>query len=391
MEIETKYELTNVCRICMINTGKMESIFETVYDSISLHSMIMLCIPTIDILPTDELPDKICLECKQNLLAAFNFHQVCVNSDKQLRLILNENLLAAKKKSAEEPVAVKIALGKESDGKCNGEAGDVLVIKPAAERKVKRTGKHTHRKNKSKIESKIIKGLRSSHRSNANSHQNEIKRIQRKLHKSPENGREQFQSDIEVFDCAMKNSVNLIDLEDTSVDVEQNEEGEIQIYKCEQCFEIFSDEENYSSHTNNVHKLKEGNIEYICKICSKKFARLYSLSRHLGAHKEKQKYKCKTCDKNFTTKYNLINHLCKVKEFKPHICHICNKSFQQKCTLKDHLRTHSGETPFLCAQCGKAFNNSSNLRQHLIRHSGVKPYECTQCPSKFSCKGKYNR
>lgn len=391
MEIETQYELTNVCRICMINTGKMESIFETVYDSISLHSMIILCIPTINILPTDELPDKICLECKPNLLAAFNFHQVCVNSDKQLRLILNEKLLASKKKSAEVPVAVTNVPNKESDGRCNGEAQDVLVIKPAADPEVKKTGKHKHRKSKSKIEHKNIKGLRYNHRSNANSKPNKVKKIQRKLRKTSENFKEEVPSDIEVLDRAMKNSVNLIDLEDTSVDVEQNEEGEIQIYKCEQCSELFSDEDNYSSHTNDVHKLKEGNIEYICKICSKKFARLYSLNRHLGAHKEKRKYKCKTCDKNFTTKYNLINHLCKVKEFKPHICHICNKSFQQKCTLKDHLRTHSGETPFLCAQCGKAFNNSSNLRQHLIRHSGVKPYECTQCPSKFSCKGKYNQ
>lgn len=124
-----------------------------------------------------------------------------------------------------------------------------------------------------------------------------------------------------------------------------------------------------------------------CGQCSREFAHLNSLRRHLHGHTGERNFLCNVCGKALSSREHLKFHIRIHTGHKPHVCRTCGKGFVKKCNLTLHERVHSGEKPHVCSHCGKAFSQRSTLVIHERYHSGARPYKCALCARGFVAKG----
>ncbi|XP_047538249.1 zinc finger protein 28-like isoform X2 [Vanessa atalanta] len=103
---------------------------------------------------------------------------------------------------------------------------------------------------------------------------------------------------------------------------------------------ITKTEQQADSSQNRVSikdfKCEDGNREYKCNICSKKFNKWKKLYLHNRLH-----------NKNYACPLNL-----------------CTKKFATKGDLEKHIRTHTGEKPYQCDKCDKSFAQRGTLKTH---------------------------
>ena len=77
--------------MCQNESENLESIFnDTDEESIekTVADVFMNCCPELSIIENDELPQKICQQCKENITNSFMFFQMCISSEKSYRTIL---------------------------------------------------------------------------------------------------------------------------------------------------------------------------------------------------------------------------------------------------------------------------------------------------------------
>jgi len=117
-----------------------------------------------------------------------------------------------------------------------------------------------------------------------------------------------------------------------------------------------------SSSDSSVEKV------YKCDFpeCTKTYARLYSLKRHLVSHSGVKKFVCRTCGKRFALKQCLKEHSFIHTGEKPYVCPFpgCSKRFRQTGKLSIHKKSHGNynflKEASLLTQLGASFTSIAN-------------------------------
>ncbi|CAG9859214.1 unnamed protein product [Phyllotreta striolata] len=94
-------------------------------------------------------------------------------------------------------------------------------------------------------------------------------------------------------------------------------------------------------------------------------------------------YGCNQCDQSFSTPNDLRIHFKTHDEKRPYSCTDCKKTFKTYAHLLFHIRRHAEKKIFECKECGKKYKQSGTLTAHMRIHTGSKPYLCSVCGRGF--------
>ncbi|XP_038206679.1 zinc finger protein 75A-like isoform X1 [Zerene cesonia] len=93
---------------------------------------------------------------------------------------------------------------------------------------------------------------------------------------------------------------------------------------------------------------------------------------------------CPICGKVYTASSSYFYHK---KHFhgrvKNYSCDVCDKKFGTRSDLVQHGAVHTGERKFACSMCEKRFRSKASLYIHEQTHKGVKIHKCTKCERSF--------
>lgn len=89
-----KHRISAKCRVCLNSSEVVCDIFSTTYKQITLAEMMMSC-SAVSAQENDGLSPALCLECEGKLIAAYNFCELCAESDRSARELLEKKGMAA--------------------------------------------------------------------------------------------------------------------------------------------------------------------------------------------------------------------------------------------------------------------------------------------------------
>lgn len=116
-------------------------------------------------------------------------------------------------------------------------------------------------------------------------------------------------------------------------------------FRCNLCNEkVFDSLDVLNKHLHTEHKCVITEDQISCELCSRTFAKLKYLRKHIRElHENATPFNCKTCDKKFNRKANLLEHELIHQGKYLATCKTCGNSYRTMSALKLHQRTHTGE------------------------------------------------
>lgn len=248
----------------------------------------------------DQLPDKICFQCLDELNAAYKFFRKSEITDVILHKLLEKS--------------------KQSDQKQSSLP-------------------HRKKEYTNILKTENIENDISSYKNDTGNLENDIV------------GKNYIRSD-NYFQkvCKNKNSSPIIQIEiscnqnntDTEIcDTSSNTNGtkfkRKHTYECIICSEKFATYRPLRVHRMTVHGAKFGEIP--CQVCAK-FINYKEFRQHLQCHKEYKPFTCDMCSAKFRLKANLHRHMLSHTSAKPYSCEQCDKTFSRLETLRKHSKKH---------------------------------------------------
>ncbi|XP_056631608.1 zinc finger protein 124-like [Diorhabda sublineata] len=151
-------------------------------------------------------------------------------------------------------------------------------------------------------------------------------------------------------------------------------------FVCTECRKGFKVYGSLMHHARN----HSGEKAFQCKECGKRYRQSGTLTAHMRIHTGSKPYLCSICGRGFRQAPDLTYHMRTHTKEKPYMCNVCGKTMSMQCHLVQHMRSHTGEKPFKCFICDKAFPSSTRLKRHSIVHTNLKPFKCTICDKSFN-------
>ncbi|XP_067613492.1 zinc finger protein 492-like isoform X3 [Eurosta solidaginis] len=435
-----------VCRTCMNevngssydNDVKTQKQWQYIVDEIEecgsmrIVDLISNTIPQIGTQLSDELPKKICFECLQQLLSAYHFQQMCVQSEKHIRELLIKKRTGLNISTMVEPaIEVETETNKEGANPENNFNTDSSI------QNLYHTIQQPHRaatKPGVKLEEVQV---------NSTLHLRSIDKLLEDKNSEGEPSEfiknepiEGDQPTIEYSDhdamhstiCMKKDNELSVEPEELQISMSnlkmrrRSHDGD-KPYKCSACSRNFSCKETLLVHRKSHEKFKR----QPCDICGKNFYK-NDLKTHKLVHNHEKKHKCDFCEKCFVRASYLRSHMLCHSDEKPFKCKYCERAYALKTRLANHLRTHLGDNVHRCELCPLAFPTISELRLHQTMHKdenletrernikalrqeeakienqlamkaprpkttheGIKQYECEICGKRFERKFDLNK
>ena len=436
-------DVENSCRTCLSVTAALESVFDSKIWSIT--TKLLPEIPRISL--EDKLSKKICLDCKKKIMNFHDFSQLCVTSDKNMRMLIGcQSTMESLDEDQTEVYEITLKnfgdINESFDS--NDDVADIIdeihveiVPDPEPIAEVKPKTQKTARI--LTTEGIIIQHPAEpdppaplKHRTRSVIHEEERAFaiiIDPEVTVKDEETKPKINSqDSEpIFKCDLcsRNFVKYLALKTHILQVHDTARHK---YSCDKCPRKFREElllkrhSIYHSDLLEKSKIVRNEESFQCNCCKSSFGSLQLRLKHYRAehrddlfecehcelnlpnlrdylehskkHLENAIYKCVVCEKHFTVLLKFISHLMNHEGMKLHVCEFegCDKSFMSKAKLKDHLISHATNSkPHLCSLCGQFYKTKENLARHLIRHAGVKKFSCNYCPKAFFFNRKFDR
>ncbi|XP_017014660.2 zinc finger protein Paris-like [Drosophila takahashii] len=136
-------------------------------------------------------------------------------------------------------------------------------------------------------------------------------------------------------------------------------------FKCPLCPESFRREWSLQVH----ERTHVGRWPFKCDYCPKSCRTAADLRLHNRIHTGEKPYKCDYCDKTFRERQGLKVHIRVHTGERPYKCDYCEKTYKERKSLRVHIRNHTGERPYKCSHCHIAFADPSSLRSHVRIHT----------------------
>ncbi|GJQ70373.1 hypothetical protein Trydic_g22804 [Trypoxylus dichotomus] len=322
-------DIMKVCRTCLTQAKRMHTIFEVKLSN--MHNIraidFIRRLTSIKITKSDKMPKDICIHCVNDLCKAFDFAQMCINSDTRLKEWSNKNEAVESKTDLEE-----ITRKKHS---------------------------YKHQENKPFQCTHCDKGCITA----------ESLRRHMKTHDTD------YVKKIHICHVCSKEFRYPSFLAEHM----KNHTGE-KPFLCSVCGKGFRQSGALQYHIRS----HTGSRPYECNVCTKKFSSPGVLKIHMRRHTNERPYVCDICGMAFRQSTDMRTHRRTHTGEKPALCTICGKRFASSSQLGVHIRTHTGEKPFLCSSCTKSFATRDMLIKHERIHTGEKPYACKICLKAFN-------
>lgn len=394
-------DTTAMCRVCMTTKeGNCTNLYESCSPAAglpSLHEMLkIICVPVFGKSEEGDppgMPTEVCSNCRHAIVAAFDLHQKCVETDRRLGELL------ALKWELEGPdggdplegcdnIETNVADKMMKDPPSSNEQLDIIKDEPLdlIDEHEEDYYESNPAENKEKeAEKKNSEKLHHCEICNQSFTQMSAK-VTHISFRHPDVGdpRGPFTCDLCGETFAFRGPMRLHRVMHL---------GDV---VCS-CGRSFSSKKTFNAHIDTG--TCTGAQDKECKLCNITFRTLYNAANHRRmVHAEQiktlPKNHCDICKKHFQsgrvlTKHKRTEH-AKVTATQKimYECSICAEKFDTLSARANHRRKHKGS--FKCTICDKVLTNKYGLKGHMVRHTGVKPFACEQCPMRFFMRIELN-
>lgn len=366
MEVTT-IDIKNVCRTCLLPSSDLEVIFTVYFENDSI-TKILNDVGKIEINKEDNLSHFLCIDCKHTAINAYRFQQMCMESDRSLRILVgncDQDVVENESKFIEEdPAAENILVEKlgDDDDLLEDMNDDIIYEEETDEDEEEDEELDGEEESSDNDSAELIFSC------------TECSKLF--------NSNEKLKKHVEKQHDAQKQAQGTNEEEEESEDTD-DEKGSKNKWACKDCDKVYKRKNILDRHRRFTH----GYVKrpHRCVKCDKAFPYSSALTRHEILHSdivERSKLKrdesyvfvCVICAKEFNLPELLTSHLkshkTKGDDDQQFTCKLCHDDFSSYSEILRHSKNHIENATHQCSLCNKLLSIGDELIDHFLRHKG---------------------